>query len=73
MAASRWGSRESAPPCSACGAGICKSWSCARSMACAQAWATALNLTDQALKQAADLGWGVVSMRDDWTTVFGAV
>ena len=27
---------------------------------------------DQALKQAADLGWGVVSMRDDWSRIFAA-
>ena len=28
---------------------------------------------DVALKQAGELGWGVVSMRDDWSTVFDAV
>jgi hypothetical protein len=27
---------------------------------------------EQALKQAAELGWGVVSMRDDWSRVFGS-
>ena len=28
---------------------------------------------DKALEQAGALGWGVVSMRDDWSTVFGTV